>query len=95
MRTISLVKRTRGGLSGYCSVNVRRMEKMPPSHGVSSGPKTDPDHTYRFSSPGLALTPSGGFCFMVFRSDISRSELALEFMAAAVDVTCGRASRLS
>lgn len=71
--TISDVKRTRGGLSGYCSGNVSLIEKMPPSQGVSSGPKMVPPQTCRFSSPrGLALTPSGGFCFIVFRSLISR-----------------------
>ena len=72
-RTISEVKRTRGGLSGYCSGKVSRMAKMPPSHAVSSVPKIVPPHTCRLSSPrGLALTPSGGDCFMVLRSDRSR-----------------------
>ena len=70
-RTISEVKRTRGGLSGYCSVKVILSEKMPPSHGVSSGPKTVPPQTSRLSSPiGLAETPSGGCCFIVRRSDL-------------------------
>ena len=71
--TISDVNRTRGGLSGYCSGNVSLIEKMPPSHAVSSVPKTVPPQTCRLSSPiGLALTPSGGDCFIVFRSDIRR-----------------------
>lgn len=76
-RTISEVKRTRGGLSGYCSVNVIRIEKMPPSNGVSSGPTIVAPHTIRLSSPrGLALTPSGGDCFIALRSDIRRSDEA-------------------
>ena len=86
--TISEVKRTRGGLSGYCSGKVRRMEKMPPSHAVSSVPKMVPPHTCKFSSPsGLALTPSGGDCFMVFRSDIKRR------FEAEVNIFAARAHR--
>jgi hypothetical protein len=79
-RTISEVKRTRGGLSGYCSVKVILSEKMPPSHGVSSGPKTVPPQTSRLSSPiGLAETPSGGCCFIVRRSDLHRSSAGVRF----------------
>mmetsp|Transcript_13763 Transcript_13763/g.31468 ORF Transcript_13763/g.31468 Transcript_13763/m.31468 type:complete len:141 (-) Transcript_13763:131-553(-) len=60
-----------------------RSEKTPPSHGVSSGPKTVAFHTKRLSSEtGLALQPSGGSCLIDLRSDRSRS-VAAEDMAGA------------
>lgn len=53
-----VVKRTLGGLSGYWSQKVMRKLKMPPSHGVSDGPKMVAAHTKIFSSPsGAALAP--------------------------------------
>jgi hypothetical protein len=53
-----VVKRTLGGLSGYWSQKVMRKLKMPPSHGVSVGPKIVAAHTKIFSSlSGAALAP--------------------------------------
>ena len=53
-----VVKRTLGGLSGYWSQKVIRKLKMPPSHGVSAGPKIVAAHTNIFSSlSGAALAP--------------------------------------
>jgi hypothetical protein len=53
-----VVNRTLGGLSGYWSQKVMRKLKMPPSHGVSDGPKIVAAHTKIFSSlSGAALAP--------------------------------------
>jgi len=55
-----------------------RRENIPPSHGVSSGPKMVAFQTKRLSSEcGLALHPSGGLCLIDLRSLISRSCAAL------------------
>ena len=63
--------------AAHRSVNVRRSEKMPPSQGVSSGPKMVAFHV-KSSSPltGLALQPSGA-SRIAFRSLSSRSVLAV------------------
>jgi len=75
---ISEVNLMRGGLSGYRSVKVTLREKIPPSNGVSSGPKTLAFHTNKLSSvTGLALHPSGGLFLMAFKSDMRRSMEAL------------------
>ena len=53
-----VVKRTFGGLSGYWSQKVMRKLNIPPSHGVSDGPKIVAAHTKMFSSlSGAALAP--------------------------------------
>ena len=53
-----VVKRTFGGLSGYWSQKVMRKLNIPPSHGVSAGPKIVAAHTKIFSSlSGAALAP--------------------------------------
>mmetsp|Transcript_15335 Transcript_15335/g.64672 ORF Transcript_15335/g.64672 Transcript_15335/m.64672 type:complete len:271 (-) Transcript_15335:21-833(-) len=79
----SLVKRTRGGFSGYCSPNVMRRENTPPSQAVSSGPKMVALHTNRLSSLwGLALHPSGGSVLIALRSDWSLSTAAVCWCAA-------------
>ena len=49
-------------------------EKMPPSHGLSGGPEIDADHKNKESEMGAALTPSGGFCVISFRSASSLSD---------------------
>jgi hypothetical protein len=49
-------------------------EKMPPSHGLSGGPEMDADQRNRESEMGAALTPSGGFCVIYFRSASSLSD---------------------
>lgn len=56
-------------------------EKMPPSHGLSGGPEIDADHKNRESEMGAALTPSGGFCVISFRSASSLND-ALVVMPA-------------
>lgn len=92
-----LVKRTRGGFAGYPSQKVIRRLKMPPSQGVSSGPKMLADHMRRFSSEhGLALQPSGGEWEIAFRSDNKRSEVALGRTAvAAIRATASLAALLT
>lgn len=52
---------------------------MPPSHTLSSGPKTVALQTNKFSSDvGLALHPSGGSWVIALRSDSNLSDAALQ-----------------
>ena len=51
---------TTGALLGYSSENWRVTLKVPPSHGVSSGPKMTPCQLRMSSSSGVAQMPAGG-----------------------------------
>merc|ERR1712000_278319 len=63
-----VTKVTVGGLLGYSSVKVSVRRNVPPSHKVSSGPKMTACHCMMLSSPGEALTPAGGSCWMRLKS---------------------------
>lgn len=52
-----LMNRILGGLLGYSSVNSIIKLNVPPSQGVSSGPKITACHTRMFESVGVALMP--------------------------------------
>ena len=70
----SETKRTLGAEAGYSAGKLMRRAKMPPSHGVSSGPNMVAFHMNRLSSKaGLALQPSGGAWLICFRSLASLS----------------------
>jgi len=54
---------TAGGLLGYSSVNSKSNLNVPPSQGVSSGPKMTACQAITLLSKGAACTPVGGsFC---------------------------------
>lgn len=62
---------TTGALLGYSSENWRVTLKVPPSHGVSSGPKMTPCQLRMSSSSGVAQMPAGGSVTRRLKSRIS------------------------
>ena len=62
---------TTGALLGYSSENWRVTLKVPPSHGVSSGPKMTPCQLRMSSSSGVAQMPAGGSVTKRLKSRIS------------------------
>jgi hypothetical protein len=75
-----LTKRTFGGLLGYSSPNSKISEKVPPSQGVSSGPKITACQTMMLLSSGAALIPGAG-------SFVTRLKSRTRRWRAEVDIT--------
>ena len=78
-----LTKRTLGGLFGYSSPNSKIREKVPPSQGVSSGPKITACHTMMLDSSGAALMPEGGSLVIFLKSRTRRWRAEVDMGARA------------